>query len=412
MHCAAPDSACVPMPEPTPSNPRSSIFAEPLPARLPQRLRRRLAAFGIVGALMVALPLVQVLRFQNAAESSLLAEQAALDPAARAVDVERGLVVHRDLASKVLRGQLAFEPERRQRQAEVDLRLTAMAGALAAGAWVRAIGESDALRQDWTALAREVQSRTIVAAESDHAHRLLLEQCLQVIDLVGGDASAESRRERDATEPALALAHALPRLASRFAAIAAAAADPGDHDAAAQRLEWLAAEAQLARSLGGLDRGARSTAAQRRLAQAGAATGATADRFFALLRAGPASADQASAAGQAALQAQFRLFGLAQDELRSAQDARLAGLRRQRLALLCALLVLGLAALFLAARLLRGLRTPGAAADVRADATAQRADGEVAGRLLQRLRAGDQQPQGAMRKSPQDEAQPTLPSSL
>ncbi len=401
------------MPEADPSHLPSSFSTEPSPARLPQRLRRRLAAFGIVGALMVALPLVQVLRFQKTAEEALLATRTGLDPVAQAVDVERALVAHRDAAGQVLRGHAAFEPERQRRQAEVDQRLTALAAALVAGAWGRAIGEADALRQDWARLVHQVQTRRIGAAASDSAHGLLLEQCLQVIDLVGSESAWGGPA---AGEPALALARALPRLAARTAALSTAATSPAADavatDRVARQAQADATQALLARTLGGIGHavaGARQPLP--RLARAGQAAGAAGDRFFALLRSADAGSDATEAARAAALQAQLDLFGMAQAEARSALDARLDSLRHQRLALVAAVALLGLAALALAEQLVRGWRTLGAAAVAAAEAVATGADGDVAVHLLLRLRAGHGR-RAAGRTSAREDRQPTLPGPL
>jgi len=82
----------------------------------PPTPRYKLAALSIVGAAMVALPLAQVLRYQDTELQAALAEQAGLEPVKRAVAVQQGLLAHRDVAGQVLRGQVALETERRARQ--------------------------------------------------------------------------------------------------------------------------------------------------------------------------------------------------------------------------------------------------------------------------------------------------------
>ncbi|MDE2274797.1 MAG: hypothetical protein KGK09_00730, partial [Burkholderiales bacterium] len=169
-----------PTPSPAPAPPAAASFwADPTPARLPQRLRRRLAALGLVGALMVALPLVQLLRFQNAADADLLQARTRLDPVARTVAVERSLLAHRSLADRVLAGPAtrspsrlaprqaatapALEALRAQRQAEVDQRIAALTAALTGGGWQAAATEAQALQHDWSRLAAEVQAHRIDA---------------------------------------------------------------------------------------------------------------------------------------------------------------------------------------------------------------------------------------------------------
>lgn len=152
--------------------------------RLPRPLRGRVAALGIVAALMVALPLSLLLRRQQTELDQLAARRAVLDPIARSVDAQRSLLQHRDAAGQVLRGQPKLEPQRRVVQGEVDKRLVALAVALDVGPWERVVQESDALRGAWSLLARRVIERSLRADESDDGHGLLIDQTLQIIDLL------------------------------------------------------------------------------------------------------------------------------------------------------------------------------------------------------------------------------------
>ena len=188
--------------------------ARPLPAsptpprqrrlqpRLSRRLRGRVAALGIVAAVMVALPLSQLLRRQQAELDQLAARHAVLNPIARAVDSERSLLQHGDVAARVLRGRPELESERRVRQGEVDDRLTALAVALATGPWERAVHESDALREDWSLLARRLLAHNLSADDSEQGHRLLVEQSLQVIDLLDQAQPGHATDEASAQAPA------------------------------------------------------------------------------------------------------------------------------------------------------------------------------------------------------------------
>jgi hypothetical protein len=193
----------------------------------------------VVAALVVALPLVQVLRYQNAELHAVLDARAGLDPVARAVAVQRGLLAHRDLAAQVLGGRPALEPERRLRQAEVDDRLAALSLALASGAWERALQEAHALYEDWSTLSRRVTTHALNASDSDQAHRLLIEQTLQVIDLVSVAAAPET--SDPAAARATRMAQGLPQLAWRIAAVT-----DGTRDAAARAADSAALQAQLA----------------------------------------------------------------------------------------------------------------------------------------------------------------------
>lgn len=232
-------------------------------ARWPQSVRRRLAALGAVGMLMVALPLVQVLRFQNDALSALRSARSSLEPTAMAVDLHRSLARHRDLARRVLQGDAGLEPKRRQRKIEVDARIGELGAALAVGDWPHADAETDALRTDWLRLAPQISARTIDAARSDASHRLLIEQALQVIDDLGRadslnlGAAGPSAAPQALQRMALAMAGARERvqaldaldvdardaaLAASRARIAALWPDARGHAAAVEPVaHWLAA---------------------------------------------------------------------------------------------------------------------------------------------------------------------------
>ena len=158
----------------------------------PTRQRFKFALLAALGSAMVLLPLGQVLRYQNAELDQLLAQRAVLDPMAQALAVQRGLISHRDASERVLAGRFKLEAERRLRQADVDHDLWALQGTLSSGMWVRALGETAALAQDWRELIGRIAERQIEASASRLSHQILIEQAVQVMDLVSGLAPADS----------------------------------------------------------------------------------------------------------------------------------------------------------------------------------------------------------------------------
>jgi hypothetical protein len=303
---------------------------------------------------MVALPLFQVLRYQGAELQAALEEQAGLDPVARSVAVQRSLLAHRDVAGRVLRGQAALEAERRSRQGDVDERVAQLAGALVVVATDRAVEESNALREDWALLARQIQQRQITAPESDLGHRLLVEQTLQVIDLVADATGLGGNREAGASLLASVMTRSLPRLAAEIAALGSPGATGGRVD----ERQMAATEAALARSLGRLNEMIeRSAMPSPALAAATAEAGAAADRYFSLLRDQP-DAD-AAPAGEAALQAQFRLLDATRDAMAETLSSRVSQARQSRDLLVALMAVLALLALGLARRVLAPTEPPG-----------------------------------------------------
>jgi hypothetical protein len=431
--------------DPPPRTPRPPAEERRAPAQrapLAGRLRPRFAALGLVGGLMVCLPLVQLLQYQAAELEWTTAQRAALDPAADAVAVQRSLLAHGDAAGQVLRGRTQAEPQRRSRQAEVDNRLGRLAQSLDEGHWDSALNEQRLLAQDWQALAEQVARRRISAEASDEGHRLRVEQVLQVLDLLAlalaprpDTALAEAGAARRAWQPApgtaaaaaLGSTLALPRLAGQWAELS-----PGS-DAAARRAAQQALQQHL--------RVLRAAGASR---QDGVLAGATerADarsarwlEHLARLHAGgsaPAHGDAAApglptataaAAADAptdvqplrtaALQALFELQAAAGGHSRQALDARLQAVHLQRAGTLAALAALLAVALWAARS-----RTPaGERAQPLAPATTQPPlhslpprpeSAPVAEHLLQRL----QQAPGARRRghpAPPRDAQPSLP---
>jgi hypothetical protein len=347
------------------------------------RLRRQVAAFSLVGTTLCALPLVQLLRYQSAEFDGLTAGRAKLDPIARAVHLQRGLLAHRDISAQVLGGRMRLEPERKQRQNEVDGRLAAMTGVLATGQWELALGEADALHLDWQQLTQQIATRRIDVPASEEGHRLLVEQTLQVIDLVtaaiaaeaGGGPTYGATSVADSTQ---ALVHGLPRLIWQTAEVertdSAVTAPAGSRTNAG----LIGLEARLSRVLGSLEGSrARSAApagpgartqpgsnppADGDLLRAGALAGAASERYFALLRNGAERAELDSARN-AAVQAQMRLFDMAlgRTEAEFARRTRQAELRRGLL--LGTLAGLALLALGLLSRIWRLLPTTHPAVD-------------------------------------------------
>ncbi len=211
------------MPEHT-AQPRIRHFWRLL-SRVYTRLDSRLkfAVLGALGGAMVLTPLGEVLRVQGAELESLVAERASLDPLAQALTLQHGLLGHRAVADRVLRGRLQLEAERRLRQAEVDANLWALQGTLSVGLWHRALQEHAALAGDWQALAQRVARRQITAPDSAAGHQLLLEQAVQVMDLVSAAAPVGSFAQLLALQAPLGDAVAVTARLQRLAALQAAA---------------------------------------------------------------------------------------------------------------------------------------------------------------------------------------------
>lgn len=153
------------------------------------KLRHKIAALGVVGMALCLLPLIQLLRYQGLELQWAHAAQAQLEPAVIAVELQRGLVDHRASAALWLQGRREVDALRRQQQAVVDARLALLDQGVEVSGLVGAQAEVEAMRTDWPTLVQQVVGSGLSVGASDGAHRLLVEQALQVIDIVTAAAA-------------------------------------------------------------------------------------------------------------------------------------------------------------------------------------------------------------------------------
>lgn len=212
--------------------------------------RHRLALLALLAAVMIATPLAGALRLHARDLEQALLAQATLDPLGRALALQRALLAHREPAARVLRTSRAADPgaetELAARQAQVDERLAALTGAVGALRHALATIEVNAMRGDWIDLVARLRTRTIDEAGNHLAHRLLIEQTLQVHDLIADpqagldDAAAPLRValrliELDELEAAPATPARAARATQLRRWIAEAAADGGGAGAVTAR---------------------------------------------------------------------------------------------------------------------------------------------------------------------------------
>ena len=330
-----------------------------------QSPRNRFMAFSAVGVVMVCLPLWQVLQYQQSDLSQLAAERALLDPVSRAVQVQFGLLAHRQVAAQLLQGQPQLEPARQAVQVGVDEHLLSLSQELTQGLWSHALAETRDLTRDWQTLARQVKARTLNAPQSEEAHALRIEQALQVVDLVmlaemvsqagggtarlaGGGTARLAAAARTLTrmahemptlseQPAVELAAAQARLQTRLAALEQALAETPSMRVVAGGP--FGASGALRPALAEVER----TTRELLVLQPGSGTGAVAGVDTPELR------TQRANAWQTAQQAQLNLFNQALGQRKRMLALRQNSVQRQQMALLAALALLSAAALALAA---------------------------------------------------------------
>jgi len=324
-----------------------------------QSPRNRFMAFSAVGVVMVCLPLWQVLQYQQSDLSQLAAERALLDPVSRAVQVQFGLLAHRQVAAQLLQGQPQLEPARQAVQVGVDEHLLSLSQELTQGLWSHALAETRDLTRDWQTLARQVKARTLNAPQSEEAHALRIEQALQVVDLVmlaemvsqaGGGTARLAAAARTLTrmahempspaltaQPAVELAAAQARLQTRLVALEQALAETPSMRVVAGGP--FGASGALRPALAEVER----TTRELLVLQPGSGTGAVAGVDTPELR------TQRANAWQTAQQAQLNLFNQALGQRKRMLALRQNSVQRQQMALLAALALLSAAALALAA---------------------------------------------------------------
>ena len=382
----------------------------PVPQHRP-RLHFKFVALSLVGTALVLLPLTEVLQVQGQALQAARAERALLDPMANAVALQRALLAHRDTAAQVLRGRSGWEPQRQLRAAEVDQQVNSLSQTLGKLALQGPLEESQALAEDWWQLARAVGAHSISPAASDLSHRLRVEQSLQVMDMLnaswapGGDMGTAALRQATVTLPRLTLQWALLGPAAEpgldGAAPGASAADAESAQAA------LTQQARLLTRLATVAAHAQGTPPDTALAsQTRAAQQATGQLLALWHGAAPADATAVPAFQQAratALQAVQALQGSLWQQVQADVLARVAQQEQRRTLTWAGLGAWLLAGLWWLQSLRRAARQPlralaglpGLAAAAPAPqappgpASTGAESGPEAGRLLQRLRDGE-----------------------
>ncbi len=175
------------------------------------KLWRRFLLLGIMAVLLVAPPSYLFLRenSRNIQFSSI--EQSGLTPGAQALDLLQSIQQHRGLsAAFVGAGQLAAE--RSAKEAEVNRLMFGMSSMLAEGE-----GQDRKMfariRDEWTALARDVSTRSLATVESYERHTALCEFTLLFIEQLADQSGLSLDPDADSYYLMRATYFDLPRVA-------------------------------------------------------------------------------------------------------------------------------------------------------------------------------------------------------
>jgi len=175
------------------------------------KLWQRFAILGLMGLLLVAPPFYLFLSENNRNIHFSAAEQSGLKPGAQALDLLQSIQQHRGLsAAFVGGGQLASE--RSAKEAEVNRLLLGMSSMLAEGD-----GQDRKMfariRDEWTALARDVSTRSLATVESYERHTALCEFTLLFIEQLADQSGLSLDPDADSYYLMRAVYFDLPRVA-------------------------------------------------------------------------------------------------------------------------------------------------------------------------------------------------------
>jgi methyl-accepting chemotaxis protein len=150
--------------------------------------RHKFAFLGLVLALLVAVPTLQVLRLAWQARDVLRSEQEGLATARVALPLIQATQVHRGLSGAVLSGKTTMRPQRQEAQAKVNQSLEALSVALKAQASPKLDESMQKLREAWLALSADVAKDALPPAQSFARHTQLIKQQIKLL----GDVSDAS----------------------------------------------------------------------------------------------------------------------------------------------------------------------------------------------------------------------------
>ncbi len=175
------------------------------------KLWQRFLLLGIMGVLLVAPPSCLFLRENSRNIHFSSTEQTGLKPGAQALDLLQSIQQHRGLsAAFVGAGQLASE--RSAKEAEVNRLLLGMSSLLAEGDGADRKMFAR-IRDEWSALARDVSTRSLATVESYERHTALCEFILLFIEQLADQSGLSLDPDADSYYLMRATYFDLPRVA-------------------------------------------------------------------------------------------------------------------------------------------------------------------------------------------------------
>ena len=176
------------------------------------RFAHKFVLIGVVVVLMLVAPVSIAVRAELQTFQAARSEASGIAPAGDLIKLLQLSQQHRGLSAGYLGGNEAVKSPREAKRGEVDAAFDRLKGSLADLASTRLVGQLEAARNDFTALANAVDQRSLNGVESFARHTALIEQQLQLLADVT-DVSGMSLDPETATYSMIqaALAH-LPQL--------------------------------------------------------------------------------------------------------------------------------------------------------------------------------------------------------
>ena len=384
------------------------------------KVSHRLGVLGLIGIVLCAAP--TLLYVDKAGESIAASREEASGSAAVNLLLRWTQVTqqHRGLSAAVLGGNAALAVQREAKQKDVEQALQAVRGGLPRGA-ATLIQPIDAADRDWQALAAAVGGRSLAVAASYERHTRLVAGQLDVLNLTLDHFQFTFDSKADSNFLIIATYVHLPYLtevlgqarAKGAGLLAAKAARPEDRVALAAIVERIKERLRLANAAlakaGDANPRLRAALAQV-LAEAetlAATVIDTAERE--IIRPETLAFDSVEyvAMTTKAIDAQFKLIGVAGDVLKSMLDARVAHESRDLHLLYGLLALLATAGIGLGVRITRGLLRTLGGEPAQAVAVADRiASGDIS--VAVPLRPGDRSSLMASLARMQDDLRDTL----
>jgi methyl-accepting chemotaxis protein len=335
------------------------------------KLWQKFAVLGVIGTVMCAVPLTKVIQYKSDEISVAKGEDAGIDPLRTALSLQQQLQKHRALSVMSLAGNANADADRRASQAEINTLFATVTKQVTDLGYTKSIEQVKGMKAAWDKVSQQVDGHQIDSLASFDSHIALVEQNFNLIDQIADASSLSLDPVADTYYLMTALTDHLPRLAESIAhargqgilmlqAKEVAAVDRAMLTSFAQRAQYLQdrAQAQLGKAM-------ESQAHLKTEVASMTPAGNNAAQFAKLAEKGLAQAehpaitmDEFRRAGNAAVDAQYKLAGEVTTALEGELHERIHSTEQQRISLLVLLGSLGLVAVGMGIAITRSVTKP------------------------------------------------------